>query len=98
MARDKTAKRADRHYATDAPPRRRVQEEPLEYSDGFYLAREVSAYEILPRAKTVRQLRKRAQILKGGSYGDGTTIAYPLSEAEKLLLNSMGAAEPVAQD
>nr|BAJ90567.1 predicted protein [Hordeum vulgare subsp. vulgare] len=95
MAPHKTMTRTVRHYAPAGQRRRRVPVEEMEFVDGYYLSIEVSADLVLPRAKTVRQLRKRAQVLKGGSFGSGTTIVYSLTEAEKLLLNTMGNAEPV---
>lgn len=53
------------------------------------LAPEVPFYEVMPNARTERQLRWCRRIQKGGVYG-GATVVYPLTEIELELLNAMG--------
>ena len=97
MACGRQLRRGERDLLTDKPPHtRRTRPVVIDEvtDDGFVIAPEVPFYEVLPKARTKRQLRWRRRIQKGCSYGDAVII-YPLTEVESEIIDGMvpGAGE-----
>lgn len=88
MARGNQLPRGQRDLSTNRPKHTR-KTRPVEIQefteDGIAVAVEIPFYEVMPRARTERQLRWRRRLQKMGCYGEGT-IVYPLTD-----LNGMGA-------
>uniref|UniRef100_A0A453Q4Y4 Uncharacterized protein n=1 Tax=Aegilops tauschii subsp. strangulata TaxID=200361 RepID=A0A453Q4Y4_AEGTS len=77
----------DRQLPTDRPAHTR-RTRPVDIrevtADAIVMAAEVSFDEVMPNARTERQLRRRRRIQKSGHYGDAVII-YPLTEIETEL-------------
>uniref|UniRef100_M8CB30 Uncharacterized protein n=1 Tax=Aegilops tauschii TaxID=37682 RepID=M8CB30_AEGTA len=87
MSRRKQLRRGDRQLPTDRPAHTR-RTRPVDIrevtADAIVMAAEVSFDEVMPNARTERQLRRRRRIQKSGHYGDAVII-YPLTEIETEL-------------